>query len=337
MKLSKLGASLILFAWSQLGVAAANKACALLSDLRSGKISAAESKIAGGQNPFEVCTRSSISPAHFGVMKFPGSALSQSIVAYYLKHNEVDPNVMGKVDTDDTSLPNAVEENLTLFQASILSGDLSLLAEFQKKKGFDPNHPGKVVTAQGQSAESPLAIGYLLIFNSESKVVARLKRDEVLLRKVGSTFSNCEVLADVVDPDPAGSNLRAGPGGSFPIVGKVVKTPQAKNPPAVIISGYNMAGWFQVRHVFPAGYQNFLDQDLNSCAPRDDIKGEAWIHGSLIDFRQLRDQRAKNDRVVRSLCYGEASIQILGNEKILMFRTDGLMDKLPSFTASCER
>jgi len=317
-------------------IAAANKSCELMTDIRNGKFHEAATKIQAGINPFETCAQSQMTPAHYAVLKMPNSSLAQAVMNFYLKNRQVDPNSLGSLGAaEGPLLPKSVEENFTIFQAALLSGDETIATKFLKKKGFDPNHRGRLTTAQGVDPETPLALAYFRVFKEKERVLSRLEKYEEILRKLGATYSNCDVLADITDPDIGGTNLRSGPGTTFPVVAKIESNVRSKNRPTVLIDGFHMSGWFKVKKIFPAGYTNI--SDLNSCSIRTDVSSDAWVHGSLIDFRQLKSDRVPTDRIMRNVCFGETSIQILGSKRILRFETQALSNVLPDLDLSCER
>ncbi len=283
-------------------------ACELIKDVKIKPASELIKNKMFETSLFKTCEKNGITPAHFILVNYPRSELVPMVLKQYSERSDVDANLRGAFSESETIFSNSVQEKFTLFQAHLIGSPKLNLDWFSTKAGFNPNIKGGIITSSGESPETPLATFYYLTLGFKNRKLRRLDKEENELRKIGATFSNCLVLADLVDTDPLGSNLRKGPGANFPILKKIVRSEKSKAPPALVLTGYNLSGWFQVSHINRNGFENY-DERFGQCAEWDKPESEAWVHSSLIDFRYLKQKRSPNESVSRSLCFGELAVQ----------------------------
>lgn len=87
----------------------------------------------------------------------------------------------------------------------------------------------------------------------------------------------CEFGAYSSDPDPAGANVRSGPGSEFPVIG--VLEPESDEPytftPEFRVKDFEN-GWFQIGDA--------VTGDYGQSVPRTVFEGPGWISAKLVGF-----------------------------------------------------
>lgn len=127
--------------------------------------------------------------------------------------------------------------------------------------------------------------------------------------------ARCAIYAHLSDPDPRGTNVRAGPSASAAVVMRLphsVKMDGDDYVPEVTIVGFSQ-GWAQVRDAKFADYGSGADRLL--------FKGPGWIAGSLLsatlNHMEIRSAPNESAPVVARLMgedWGPDSVQVLAIE-----------------------
>jgi hypothetical protein len=88
----------------------------------------------------------------------------------------------------------------------------------------------------------------------------------------------CDFHAFTVDPDPAGINVRGGPGSGAKVLAVLPQSIDANGEnfaPEFVVTGFE-AGWFQIEHATTSQYGDEPERVL--------FEGPGWISSKLVSF-----------------------------------------------------
>lgn len=114
----------------------------------------------------------------------------------------------------------------------------------------------------------------------------------------------CDFYAYSDDSDPAGTNVRSGPGTSYGVVGVLLPETVEESysfTPEFHVSAFDN-GWFQIGDATAGQYEDGPERTV--------FKGSGWVSAKLVEFEiedpNLRDAPSLDARVTRAMDYDTA-------------------------------